>query len=245
MPNRTLITAQEIYDKLMNEDRITDLNGYIKFNLGDYVMTVKSKDVVGSILEGWLKTWLDAHNAYYLANPSTQKKPDIFLIPDNTKDGLLEIKAFDRTKSPNFDLGDFKGFATEVISKPYLLDIDTLIFGYNMNEQTGEVIVKNLWLRKIWALSRPMDTWPINVQYKNRIISKMRPATWYSERSQFRTFDTKEDFLSAFEETLYRYADTHSMASDWKFRFQRSYRNHYGTDINIPRWDDIKERYSL
>lgn len=242
-----ILTAEQIYRKLSDEYRIRDVNGTIRFNLGTHEMVVMSKDVVGNIIESWVKDWLNANNIEYEANPNTQTKPDIYITPGSHTVGLLEIKAFDYDASPNFDIGDFKGLAKELLIRPFLLDTDALIFGYRMNTDTGEVIIHDLWLKKLWEISRPSRQWPINVQYKNQIISKVRPATWYSTsgRCKYRTFDSKEDFLSAFEETLYRYRDTHTMASDWKQRFQDAYRAHYGFDVVFPRWDDIKRNYGF
>lgn len=242
-----ILTAEEIYERLTNEYHIKEVSGYIRFNLGTHEMIVTTKDVVGNIVENWVKDWLRENDIDFEPNPSTQTKPDIFINPGNHTTGLLEIKAFDYSASPNFDIADFKGLAKELLVRPYLLDVKALIFGYIMDEETGEVVIRDIWLKDIWEIARPSDKWPINVQYKNQIISKVRPATWYSRsgRCKYRTFDAKEDFLSAFEETLYTYHDTHAMASDWKRRFQEAYREHYGTDIDFPRWNDIKANYGF
>lgn len=240
-----VLTAEELYNKLLNEYKIKEVNGYIKFNLGIHEMIVKTKDVVGNIIENWVKDWMTANEIEYEPNPNTQKKPDIYIKPGSRTEGLLEIKAFDYEASPNFDIADFKGIAKELLVRPFLIDTDVLIFGYKMDRDTGEVIIVDIWLKKIWELSRPSDRWPINVQYKNQIINKIRPATWYSNRVKYNTFKSKEDFLSAFEETLYMYQDTHSMASQWKRQFCNEYKKYYKEDITFSRWDDIKGKYGF
>lgn len=53
------LTAQEIYNKLINEDKILELKGQIKFYLGDVSIIVRQKDVVGNIIQEWLQGWLD------------------------------------------------------------------------------------------------------------------------------------------------------------------------------------------
>lgn len=242
-----ILTAEEIYEKLVSEYHIRQVIGTIRFSLGSHEMTVTTKDVVGNIIENWVKDWMHSNGIEFESNSNTQTKPDIYIVPGNRTIGLLEIKAFDFNASPNFDIADFKGLAKELLIRPFLLDIDVLIFGYKMNETTGEVVIADVWLRKLWQLSRPSVKWPINVQYKNQIITKIRPATWYSTsgKVKYRTFDTKEDFLAAFEETLYKYQDTHAMASDWKRKYQEAYRSHYGAIISFPRWDDVKEKYGF
>ena len=43
------LTAQDLYDRLVNQDKILELNGSIKFFLGDVDIVVRQKDVVGNI----------------------------------------------------------------------------------------------------------------------------------------------------------------------------------------------------
>lgn len=238
-------TAQEIYDKLVNQEHIMTQKGEIKFHLGDVSITVKRKDVVGNILQEWFEGWLKERGIEFLPNPNTQMPPDVFLdINDNTK-ARLEIKAYNTDASPGFDIADFKAFVEELIEKPYHLDTDFLIFGYIMDESTGDVIVRKVWLKKIWEITKPMSNWPITVQYKNGIVQKMRPGNWNAKKEKFKMFETKEDYLAAFEEAVYQCSETHSKGSQWRNRFCRSYKNHYGTGIKFPKWDEIKEKYGV
>ncbi len=237
------LTAQEIYDKLINEDKIKTLKGQIRFHLGNVSIVVKRKDVVGNIVQEWFEGWLTARGIEFDPNENTQMPPDVYLdIKDHTK-GLLEIKAFNRESSPAFDIADFKAFVRELVEKPYHLDTDFLIFGYVMDEATGDVVIKDVWLKKIWEITKTMDNWPITVQYKNNILQKMRPGNWYTTRGNTKTFESKEDYLAAFEETIYQNPDTRQQGAQWKNKFKKSYKNYYGTDIEFPKWDDIKAKY--
>lgn len=65
-----------------------------------------------------------------------------------------------------------------------------------------------------------MDRWALNVQYKNRVIHKIRPATWYSKNKRYPLFESLEHYLSAIEETLFRYPDTHGIVVGWKKRWR-------------------------
>lgn len=237
------LTAQEIYDKLINEDKIKTVKGQIRFHLGDVSIIVKKKDVVGNILQEWLEGWLIAKEIEFESNPNTQMPPDIYLNPSDYTSNLLEIKAFNREINPAFDIADFKAFVKELIEKPYHLDTDFLIFGYIMDEATGDIIIKDLWLKKIWEITKTMNNWPITVQYKNGILQKMRPGNWFTGRRNVKVFESKEDYLAAFEETIYQNPETHSQGAQWRNKFKRSYKNHYGVDINFPRWDEIKNKY--
>lgn len=100
-----------------------------------------------------------------------------------------------------------------------------------------------MWLKNVWEICRSMDRWAINVQYKNRVIHKIRPATWYSTKSKYPVFECLEDYLSAIEETLFGYADTHDLSVGWRKKMIASYSNAYGKKLSIPRWEDIEDKY--
>ena len=95
---KTILTPQEVYEKLLNEDKILTLQGRIQFTLGDVNIIVKQKDVVGNIIQEWLEGWLTKRNIAFTPNENPQMPPDLFLNEDKTKD-LLEVKAFNRSAS--------------------------------------------------------------------------------------------------------------------------------------------------
>ena len=97
------LTAQEVYDKLVNEDGILQL-----FYLGDVNIIVKQRDVVGNIMQEWLQGWLDKRGIEYAPSENTQMPPDFFLNPDDKTKNLLEVKAFNRNRGPGFDIADLE-----------------------------------------------------------------------------------------------------------------------------------------
>ena len=240
------LSAQEIYDRLLNVDHILELEGQIKFFLGDVNIIVRQKDVVGNIMQEWLQGWLDARGIEYAPSENTQMPPDFFLDPDDRTKGLLEVKAFNRNGSPGFDIADFRMYASEIQEKPYMLDVDYLIFGYDMSDD-GVVTIKDVWLKKVWQITRRMENYPINLQVKEGVIHKIRPGVWYSERvTDYAIFDCLEDFISAIEETTFKEPKLRSsVASTWLAVFQRNYKAWYGEELNVPRWNDIKDKYDL
>lgn len=240
------LSAREIFDKLMNEDHILELKGQIKFYLGDVDIIVKQKDVVGNIMQEWLQGWLDARGIEYAPSENTQMPPDFFLNPDDKTKGLLEVKAFNRSGSPGFDIADFRMYAVEIQEKPYMLDVDYLIFGYDMSDD-GIVTIKDVWLKKVWQITRRMENYPINLQVKDGVIHKIRPGVWYSERpTDYAIFESLEDFISAIEETTFKEPKLRdSIASTWLSVFQKNYKTWRGYELSIPRWNDIKDKYDL
>ena len=240
------LSAQEIYDKLMNDEHILELEGKIRFYLGDVNIIVKQKDVVGNIMQEWLQGWLDSRGIEYAPSENTQMPPDFFLNPDDRTKGLLEVKAFNRNGSPGFDIADFRMYALEILEKPYMLDVDYLIFGYDMSDD-GIVTIKDVWLKKVWQITRRMENYPINLQVKEGVIHKIRPGVWYSGRAtDYAIFECLEDFISAIEETTFKEPKLrNSIASTWLAVFQRNYRAWCGEELDIPRWHDIKDKYDL
>ena len=89
-----LLTAQEVYNKLIDDDKILELQGQIKFYFGDVDIIVKQKDVVGNIIQEWLQGWLDKRGIEYTLSQNTQMPPDFYLNPDNKTIDLLEVKEF-------------------------------------------------------------------------------------------------------------------------------------------------------
>lgn len=237
------LTAQQVYDKLIHEDHILDLQGQIRFFFGDVDIIVKQKDVVGNIIQEWLQGWFDKRGIEYAPSENTQMPPDFFLNPDDRTTGLLEVKAFNRSASPGFDIADFRMYEEEIINKPYMLDVDYLIFGYDMSDD-GIVTVKDLWLKKVWQITRRMDGWAINLQVKQGVVHKIRPGVWYSDRpGNIPMFRCLEDFISAIEETVYQNPKTHNAAATWKRQFLDNYEAHYRVRLSIPRWSDIEAQY--
>lgn len=115
----------------------------------------KAKDVVGNIIQEWVQGWLDKNHIEYAPSENTQMPPDFFLNPDDLTQNLLEVKAFNRSASPGFDIADFRAYQKEIVEHPYMLHADYLIFGYDMDEN-GIVTIKDVWLKRFGKLQ---DEW--------------------------------------------------------------------------------------
>lgn len=242
------LTVEEIYNKLVNDDKILTKKGEITFSLGDVNIIVKQRDVVGNIMQEWVEGWLKKNNIDFALNDNTQMPPDFYLNPDNKKEELMEIKAFNYKAGPGFDIADFRMYEQEIAQKPWMLNVSYLIFGYEMSDD-GVVTIKKVWIKKVWEISRPMKSgskktiWPINLQIKKGTVHKIRPAKWYSTSRTFSVFENKEDFLSALEETVYKNKDTRDDGPEWLSSVIENYSNYYGIHLSVPRWNDILKKY--
>ena len=196
-----------------------------KLKVGNYYVSF-SEEIVTELISKWVEGWLKKNGIDYALN-------------DLTSD-WLEIKSF--TGSPNFDVAAFRSFINLVIEKPWKLHSKHLLIKYKMED--GVVTVEQFWLKNLWEICSTSSTWPVKVQYKNKVIVNIRPSVWYSDRADFSPFESLEDFLAAIEETIYQYPDTRTtIALHWKEKLMKSYQNHYGRTLNIPRWYDIKHKY--
>lgn len=68
------LTAQEVYDKLVNEDGILQLEGQIKFYLGDVNIIVKQRDVVGNIMQELYHRRAESFDRIYTTSDTSSGK---------------------------------------------------------------------------------------------------------------------------------------------------------------------------
>ncbi len=239
------LTPQEVYEKLLYDDNILQLEGQIRFFLGDVDIVVKQKDVVGNIIQEWLQGWFTKRGIEFALNDNTQMPPDFYLNPMDKTCDLLEVKAFNRKAEPGFDIADFRMYEEEIVDKPYMLHVDYLIFGYEMSED-GVVTIKDLWLKKVWEITRCMKKWPLNLQVKANVVHKIRPGIWYHQKStNFKMFESLEHFISAVEQTVWQNPKTREKSATWQKAFLESYEAFYNVKLAVPRWSEIEDFYKV
>lgn len=220
---------------------------------GNKIVLPNNDMVVENIIQDWLEDWLRQNYIEYVINEDHSLIPPyVFLDPQDKKHNLMEVKAFNYAANPGFDIADFRMYEREIKEKPWMLDVDYLVFGYDMSED-GVVTVKKLWLKKVWEICRPMSSgsgknkviWPLNLQIKQGVVHKIRPAKWYGVSKSFKTFECVEDFLSAVEETVYKNKDTRDDGPGWLDGTLRNYETFYGKQLRVPRWYEIESKYYL
>ena len=195
---------------------------------GNKIVLPNNDMVVENIIQDWLEDWLRQNYIEYVINEDHSLIPPyVFLDPQDKKHNLMEVKAFNYAANPGFDIADFRMYEREIKEKPWMLDVDYLVFGYDMSKD-GVVTVKNLWLKKVLEICRPI-----------------RPAKWYGVSKSFKTFECVEDFLSAVEETVYKNKDTRDDGPGWLDGTLRNYETFYGKQLRVPRWYEIESKYYL
>lgn len=225
------LTSEQVYHKLTKEYKIVGQTGGIKFTVKDLSIIIKTKDTVGNLLQEWLKAWLLQSDIDFEENTNSQTFPDFLLDKTNPKSGLLEVKSFDFDRGPGFDLANFDSYCNSLLSHAYRIDSDYLIMAYQMND--GIISIKDVWLKKIWELACPSSTYPLKVQEKKNVIYNIRPSIWYSDRAKFKPFTSKEEFLSALNDTRYQYPQTRPTNGHWLRNVLKNYQEHTGISLKI------------
>jgi len=219
----------EIYNKLIDDD-IKNSVGSAHFSFLDIETKINDKSPYGYIFQGWLEQWFKRNNISYSKPSNSQDFPDFYLNLEDKKADLLEVKVFDGDKSPNFDIADFTAYAYSLEEKAYKLDSDYIIFAYIL-DGAGNLSIKDLWMKKVWEICGPSDRYAIKCQVKKQVIHKIRPATWYSQRSTFKPFNSVKKFLEAMESTLKIYPQTTMYARGWIDRVRANYLEHTSKEL--------------
>ncbi|MFN0036509.1 MAG: NgoBV family restriction endonuclease [Saprospiraceae bacterium] len=225
------LNAEQLFQKLTQEYGLVGQKGVIKFTLKDLSIEIESRDSVGNLVQEWLKAWMKQAVVEFEEGSNTQTFPDIFLDKEDKKKGLLEIKTFDADRGPGFDLANFESYCNSLLTNAYRLDSDYLVIAYRM--EGTEITIQNVWLKKIWELTGGSSTYPMKVQEKKKIIYNIRPIIWYSERVQFKPFESKEAFLAALNETRYKYPVTRYANAHWLDEVLKNYAAHTGISLTV------------
>ena len=218
------LSSQEIKSKLISsgilDNKIAKI--YIEF-LGIKSETL-NKDSIGSIIQTWLEEWFIDQKIYFSKTKNSQERPDFFISKDRNK-GFLEIKAF--LKSPSFDIQSWNAFLNLMLITPNHIYADYLIFEYEILNNSFRI--KNLYLKKIWEISRPMNSqqakinWPVNVQYKNNEIVNLRPR---SDLNGEKYFNSEKEFLIAIQKTIdmYKKSDKRFKKGKWLEKVKKTFK---------------------
>lgn len=140
-----MMLANKLFNFLL-EDEIINSEGFTKFTLADISINVHDINIVGYVLQEWLKNYMKKKHIYFRVKKNTQEFPDFLLdTNDSDKVNLLEVKVF--TKTPNFDVANFAAYAKSLREHAYRLDAKYLIFEYErirQNNNENRIIIKNI-----------------------------------------------------------------------------------------------------
>ncbi|UUD35075.1 NgoBV family restriction endonuclease [Mycoplasmopsis caviae] len=228
MNNKMERSVIDIFNMLKAD--ILHKKGKIVFELSGIKAIIDSLDIVGISIQNWLKVWLMNKNIYFDMPKTTQEFPDFYLSMNDKQNNMLEIKTFNCTIAPSFDIANYESFINSIVSEPYRLNADYIIFSYQMDKR-GTITINNAWLMKIWEIAGSGNRYPLKVQVKRNTIYNIRPNSRFKNNAQV-PFANKEQFLNAIYETEKMYKGV-EIANRWKERFKISYKNYCGTEIKF------------
>lgn len=192
--------AAHIYNLLLKQG-IIGAQGNMTFNFFGQNIQVTSLDVVGSIIQNWVETWMIQYQIPYRLAQHSQNWPD-FILNDGTE---LEIKAFNSAAGPNFDIANFDTYTRSLVTHSERLRTEHLVFGYTLSP-TGVVTITELHLLKVWEMTGPSNTNILNLQVKQDVVHNIRPKNWRS--TGVTIFTSRRDFVYHLHLALQRFYPT-------------------------------------
>ena len=226
------VSAKQLYKKLVTDYQLVGQKGKISFTLKDITVEIETKDTVGNLIQEWLKAWMIKNKIEFGNAPHSQDFPDFLLDTTNPKNGLLEVKTFDYSKSANFDVANFMAYRRSVMAHPYRLDSNYLIIGYRMTGNSLEIA--DVWLKKVWEITGPSEDWALKCQVKQGEVVNIRPVKWYNaDRTTFKPFNSALEFIKAFDATQRQWTRTErdALTSTWLKTVIKGYKTATGKDL--------------
>ncbi len=183
--------------RLINQQNLIGSLGRTTFSMSNLSIVVTTKDIIGNIIQEWFSKWMQDQGIEVHGGPHTQSWPD-FVFSD---DMHLEVKAFDGDAGPNFDVANFDAFIRSVLEHPERLDTDHIIFEYRL---VGEqIVISNIYNKKIWEITGPSDTNILNIQVKQGQPINIRPKNWRSSRVL--VFANRQSFVETLGQAVERF----------------------------------------
>lgn len=216
--------ARDIFAKMQSEN-IASFSGNISFTLGNQTVQLETMDIVGGAIQEWFGEWLKYHKFKFTTPTNTQSFPDFILGPTD----YLEVKCFNFTAGPAFDIANYGAYIESLLINPERLDASYLIFGYSM---TNKIIrIEEIWMKNIWEISGPSQTNILEIQKKRGEPVNIRPKKWYI--AQNRNFANKSEFIDALHKSALHFQYPRSHNKDWLDKLEISYRKKTGKIFRI------------
>lgn len=213
-------SIQQVW-RLLNEHNLIGQVGQTTFKMANLSIVVTTKDIIGNVIQEWFSKWMQEQGMKVHGGPHTQSWPD-FVFADGMH---LELKAFDGNASPNFDVANFDAFIRSVLEHPERIDTDHIIFEYCLIGE--EIVIRDIYLKKIWEITGPSDTNILNIQVKQGQPVNIRPKNW--RNNKISVFSNRQNFVETLGQAVQRFrADTYP---DWYNRVAYAYQNATGNPL--------------
>lgn len=220
------MSAKKLFDEL-KKSGIAGATGETYFELHGLKTLVRDSSIVGNVIQEWLMTFMHKKQIAFRTQTNTQAYPDFYMHKTDDRSDLLEVKCF--KESPNFDIANFMAYASSLCVEAYRLDSDYLIFEYA--ESGDGIVIKDVWLKKVWEICSRSERTAINLQIKEGNYYAIRPRNWTSTRSKFEIFKSRLDFVRAIEQTVNSYPIANKIQKNWFQNVSKTYKKQTGHDL--------------
>lgn len=185
-----LESLEQLYEKALND--IQGEKGVITINIGGIPKISRSNDIIGNCVQEWIPQWLEDNGLKLEANQSSQAFPDFTAVLGGKKYDM-EIKCWNYTNNPAFDISNFDGFYREVYKSPAKLYAKYLVFGYVPTAHGFKI--ENIYLKNLWELTGKSTKYPIGLQVKQGRPFAIRPTTFHKPNCKH--FACLDEFVNA------------------------------------------------
>ncbi|MCL2663284.1 MAG: NgoBV family restriction endonuclease [Oscillospiraceae bacterium] len=192
-------SLEELYDKAVRD--IKNELGVITITIAGIPKISKSNDIIGNCVQEWIPQWLSDNGLELEANESSQVFPDFTANINGVKHDM-EIKCWNYTNNPAFDLANFDGFYREVYTHPNKLHAKYLVFGYTPTMHGFRI--NNVYLKNLWELTSRAQKYPIGLQVKQEQPYAIRPYAFHKRPTE--CFANIQEFVRAIYETRKMFA---------------------------------------
>ena len=221
------MSAQSLFNALKAKN-IIGSHGTVYFEMQNSKCVINDSSIVGNVIQSWLQDFMNKNNIQYRTVDNTQEFPDFYLSQDKNDVELLEVKCF--TKSANFDVANFLSYCHSILEKPYRLNADYLIFEYSTSG--NGIIIKNIWLKKVWEICGGSDRSAIKIQWKKGQAYNIRPSTWHgTKKVKYPAFSTRLDFIKGLQEVLNTHSSADSLRKDFVKKVSNLFKEQTGEDL--------------
>lgn len=220
---------EELYE--ITRDELENKYGSIFVNFNNRNVRYTGNDVVGNCLQEWLPNWFEYMGVDIIPNESTQEFPDFVARFTNTHNDV-EIKCWNASGSPAFDLANFNSYVRTLYIDPRKLNADYFILGYRPTDPDVDFAegfqVTNVYLKKIWEMTGPtrISNKPISIQVKYNRPYAIRPTSFH--RNTTTVFNSRLDFVIAIKESLDLFPQDEFTSDEWFNHVKETYESMCG-----------------
>lgn len=209
----TINTIGQLYE--YTRQQLEGQHGNITINFANHPIVYSGNDIIGNSLQEWLPAWFKYLQVDIQAGEHTQEFPDfVAQFGDNQYD--VEVKAWNYTNNPGFDIANFHSFIQQTYKSPGKLNAYFIILGYKpANDGFSKgFTVEKVYLKRIWEITNKSKKYPIGLQVKRESPYAIRPCAFHKKNS----FKNKEEFIDAVYETFKMFPNANLVITpeEWK-----------------------------